>query len=307
MEKTKAKITHSNWYRLSASKECEVYSQMYCPENPKAIIQIAHGMSERSQRYEDFMQYLAENGFLVCANDHLGHGKTANGKFGVFAQKEGGFDFVIEDIHRLFMQVDEKYPNLPKILLGHSMGSILSALFADRHDYLTKLILMGTPSYNVMINIIEKSLKKRVAKNGYNYKSKLWNRVIWGKEPVDRLGKIKRYSWLTSKQEVVEQFVDDDLCGHPFSDSANLELMSGLKKWGAGNWGKNIPNIPIMFIAGTKDKVGTYGKGPKKYYKMLSKTHTKLTLKLIEGDRHEVLSEKNNQDCYQYILNWLVS
>ncbi|MFI3324888.1 MAG: alpha/beta fold hydrolase [Clostridia bacterium] len=293
------------WYRKSASGECDVFSQIYIPENPKAIIQIAHGMTEHSGRYKEFMAFLAENGYIVCANDHLGHGKTANGEFGVFAKKDGGFDFVIKDMHNLFVQVKADYPQLPVILFGHSMGSILSALFADKYDYLSKLILMGTPNYIKAIDFFVYKLEKSVRKNGYTHTSKIYNRLINGKMSTDYDEKVKLYAWLTSNEKIVREFVDDELCGNPFADSANLEMLAGLKKWGSANWGENIPDIPVLFIAGTKDKVAGYGKGAKKHYKKLAKSHSKLTLKLNKGERHELLNEMNKTETYRYILNWL--
>lgn len=298
-------MKHTEWNRPSSSGECEIYSQMYTCDNPKAIVQIAHGMSERSERYKDFMLFLAGNGYVVCANDHLGHGRSRNGEMSFFANKPGGFDYVIEDMHTLYQEVGSAYPDIPMILLGQSMGSILSALFADRYDYLSHLILMGTPAYNKAIPVIEAYLRHCVKKQGYIYESKLLNRVIWGKEPNSRAEQIKHHGWLTSDTDIVEAFLDDELCGAAFSDSANLEMMSGLRKWGAGNWGANIPDIPIMFMAGTEDRVEGYGKGTQYYYKLLENTHTHLTRKLIEGNRHEVLNERNKMDTYQYILKWI--
>ena len=43
---------------------------------PKAVVQIAHGIAEHADRYTDFMRFLADNGFAVAADDHLGHGKS---------------------------------------------------------------------------------------------------------------------------------------------------------------------------------------------------------------------------------------
>ncbi len=298
-------MEHKEWYRPSSSEEGEIYSQMYTCENPKGIIQIAHGLSERSERYKEFMVYLANNGYIVCANDHLGHGMSGQGEWGIFAKKAGGFDYVIQDMHTLFEEVGEAYPNLPKILLGQSMGSILSALFADRFDYLSKLILMGTPAYNKLVGIGVYALQRSVKKHGYAHKSNIWNRIIWGKEPKEREKQIEHHGWLTSDVSIVEAFIDDELCGAPFYDSANLEMLAGLKKWGSGNWGKHIPDIPILFMAGTKDKVSEGEKGPTYYYNLLKDSHSHLTLKIIEGNQHEVLNEKNRMDTYLFILQWL--
>lgn len=302
-------MEHIEWYRPSSSGECEIYSQMYTAENPRAIIQIAHGMSERSERYRDFMIFLAENGYIVCANDHLGHGKSRNDEFCVFSNKAGGFNYVIEDMHLLFLEMENKYPNLPLILFGQSMGSIAAALFADRYDYLSKLILMGTPAYNGFIDVLEKGMSLSVKKHGYRHKSKIWNKITGGKLPEDREKKIEHYAWLSSNRKSIEELVDDELCGIEFADSTNLEVMSAIKKWGkqgkTGPWGKNIPDIPILFMAGTEDKVANKGKATEYYYDLLKNTHSKLSLKLVEGNKHEILHETDRAVSYAYILGWL--
>ena len=46
----------------------------------KGIVQIAHGMSEHKERYEDFIRFLCEHGFVVLINDHRGHGQSVRTK-----------------------------------------------------------------------------------------------------------------------------------------------------------------------------------------------------------------------------------
>lgn len=299
-------MAYKEWYRPSASEECEIYSQCYDCEEPKAILQIAHGMAEHSGRYKEFMEYLASQGFVVCANDHLGHGRTGKGNLGVFANKPNGFDYVIEDIHLLFEEMKKEYFDLPLILLGHSMGSILSALFADRYDYLSGLILMGTPVQNPISGIAIYGLTRSVNKHGYAYESKIWNRMMWGKEPVDRKKQMKHREWLTRDEQIITDFIEDELCGVSFKDSANLELVKGLKKWGEPTWGEKIPDIPILVIAGAKDKIGGKGKGPTYYYQKLKAGHENVTLKLLPDNKHEVLNEYEKEETYEYLRNWLV-
>lgn len=298
-------MIHKEWFHLSSDKKTMIYSQSYTNDHPIAIVQIAHGMSERSERYKAFMMYLADKGYLVCANDHLGHGKSSQYEQVIFANHEGGFDYMIEDIHLLFKEVKLEYPTLPIILIGQSMGSIMSALYADRYDDLSKLILMGTPSYNFFVKVMKKGLKRSVRKHGYTRTSKLWNKLIFGNIPEDIEGKVKHYGWLTRDENVVRTFVEDKLSGHLFTDAANLEVMSGLVKWGNTKWGNNIPNIPVLFIAGTKDKIAGYGKGANTYYQHLKKNHPQCSLKLIKDNRHEVLNELNKDETYQVLLDWL--
>lgn len=114
-------------------------------ENIRGIVQIAHGMAEHSLYYEDFAEYLARKGFIVAANDHLGHGKSVSrgGIYGYFG--DGGCKNLVEDMHRLFSLLHSSHEELPYFLIGHSMGSFLARSYAAKYsDNLAGLILLGT-------------------------------------------------------------------------------------------------------------------------------------------------------------------
>ena len=78
---------------------------------PIGVVQIAHGMAEHIGRYSDFASFLASNGFVVCGNDHLGHGKSVNdsSEYGFFAEKDGHIRLV-DDMHILTKIMKKKYP-----------------------------------------------------------------------------------------------------------------------------------------------------------------------------------------------------
>ena len=121
------KIQYREFTRPSACGEGEVFSRSWQPDAaPRAIIQIAHGMQEHAGRYDRFARRLAENGWAVYANDHIGHGKSAMGHIGTFSMMPGGFEFLLADMHTLFAYARDEHPDLPCALLGHSMGSIAS-------------------------------------------------------------------------------------------------------------------------------------------------------------------------------------
>ena len=92
---------------------------------PVAVIQIAHGVCEHIDRYDDFARFLASKGYVVCGNDHIGHGKSVESMedLGFTAEKEGYRRFV-DDMHILYSIMRHKYPELPYFLFGHSMGSL---------------------------------------------------------------------------------------------------------------------------------------------------------------------------------------
>ncbi|MEG1028175.1 MAG: alpha/beta fold hydrolase, partial [Oscillospiraceae bacterium] len=115
-------------------------------ENPKAILQISHGMCEYFLRYTKFAEYMNKNGFIVCGNDHIGHGKSISKSSdrGFFAQNNG-HNYLIDDLHKVTTVIKEKYPNLPLILLGHSMGSLILRYYLTKYAYeLNGAIICGT-------------------------------------------------------------------------------------------------------------------------------------------------------------------
>ena len=82
-------------------------------KNPRAVFQIAHGASEHIGRYDDFARLLAANGFVVCGNDHLGHGKSVSSvkELGFFAEEDGDMRLV-DDVHILRNMMHKRYPQL---------------------------------------------------------------------------------------------------------------------------------------------------------------------------------------------------
>ena len=98
--------------------------------DPKAIVQTAHGIAEHIDRYREFMEFLAQNGCLVVANDHLGHGKSINGPedLGFFAARDG-WNYVLRDMEKLHDRTVKEHPGLPYVMFGHSMGSFLTRTY----------------------------------------------------------------------------------------------------------------------------------------------------------------------------------
>ena len=71
------------------------------PEEPRGVVQIVHGVGEHIGRYETAARFLTRQGFLVCGEDHLGHGNTVqDGRYGAFAP-QNGWKLVVADIARL--------------------------------------------------------------------------------------------------------------------------------------------------------------------------------------------------------------
>ena len=99
---------------------------------PAGILQIAHGVAEYALRYEPFARFLNAHGFLVVANDHLGHGESvAEGAPRLYFGEKGSWQHVVDDMYTLRCRTGEAYPELPYFIMGHSMGSFLTRTYLD--------------------------------------------------------------------------------------------------------------------------------------------------------------------------------
>ncbi|MEG2037436.1 MAG: alpha/beta fold hydrolase, partial [Ruthenibacterium sp.] len=148
-----SKVTKDTVRYKSANGTDEIVGYYYtCEEiKPKAVLQISHGMCEYIGRYDAFADYMAQHGYAVCGNDHLGHGETSRGEGGVdgyFADKDGR-KYVLQDLHRMNCLASKRFPGLPILLLGHSMGSFFARLYAGTYpETIQGLILSGTGGPN---------------------------------------------------------------------------------------------------------------------------------------------------------------
>ncbi|MEG2020893.1 MAG: alpha/beta hydrolase [Oscillospiraceae bacterium] len=295
----------------SASNTCDVAGYIYKCEavTPRAVLQISHGMCEFIGRYDNFANFMVEHGFIVCGNDHLGHGKTsdnAGGLDGFFAEKDGR-DFVVEDLHKMNEIVSEQYPNLPIILLGHSMGSFLARLYAVRYPKTIKaLILSGTGGANPLggIGIV---LTKIIGKiKGSKYRSELINNIAFGSYLKQIPQHKTPYDWISHDEALVDIYKNNKKCTFIFTVSAFNDLMCTLRDVNTVQWAEKLDkNMPIYMFSGDKDPVGDYGKGLAAVEKLIQNAGVKdFTFKLYKDGRHEMLNETNRNEVYEDVLNW---
>ena len=284
---------------------------LYLPEEPKAVVQIVHGMAEHIGRYDAFMTYLAENGCIVCGHDHLGHGKTAENddELGFFASKNGDA-LVCEDTLAFGKAVKEEYPDLPLILLGHSMGSFIARRTVHLHpEACDALIIMGTGGKNPLsaIGLGISSLIK--ATRGEKYISKLVLSVAFSTYNKRTGGEKYSFDWLTCDEKEIEKHDADKFCTFLFTVSAMRDLIRLQSLANSKAWYAEIrKDLPIFIVSGAEDPVGNYGKGVEEVYaSLIAEGVTDVTRKIYPAMRHEILNEVNRQTVYEDILSFISS
>lgn len=281
----------------------------YVPKKPKAIIQIAHGMSEHKERYEKIMSFLCDNGFLCVANDQRGHGKSIKDEkdLGYFYDPTG--EYVVEDFHQITNYIKDKYPNLPVYLLGHSMGSLIIRKYIKKYDKdVEKLIVCGSPSENNFTGFGIFLTKLIMIFKGDRYRSKLLNKISIGNFDKYFKGEPKD-SWINSDPVIVKEFKEDKKTGFIFTTNGFFNLFTLLKDtYSRKNWQVNNPDLKILFIAGEADPVIVNKSAWLNSMTFLREIgYNNIDYLLYPNDRHEVLNEVNREEVYKDLLKFLNS
>ena len=274
---------------------------VYIPAgDPVGILQVVHGMTEYIGRYDRFMTEMAEAGFVVCGHDHLGHGQTADpSEWGYIAPKNG-WDILCRDAKAFGDEVRKEYgQELPYILMGHSMGSFIARLTAEKYVKPDALIIMGTggPNPAAGVGIALTGLVK--AFRGGKHISKLVYMLAFGgyTKPFKKENDI--YAWLTNDRAVRDVYRKDPLCTFLFTTSAMGDLIRLTKESNRAAWFKALPDgLPILLVSGKDDPVGGMGKGVGTVYRKLQKAGKQVTCHLYEEYRHEIL----NDTCYDLVV-----
>ena len=150
-------------------------------KEPKGILQISHGMSEYKERYLPFMRYLCERGYLCAIHDHRGHGKSVKFQEDLGFTYGGGAQAMLQDIRTVNRKIHAGYPELPVILMGHSMGSLAVRAFIAEHDScVDMLIVCGSPSYNTAMPLGVGIAKLEKTFFGSRHRSKLIEAMSFG-------------------------------------------------------------------------------------------------------------------------------
>lgn len=305
-------VEYSEFNFLSSDGKNQIHVNKWCPVDGeyKGIVQIAHGIAEYGMRYDDFARFLAEQGFLVVANDHLGHGESlVDDAPMIYFGEEESWWYAVDDIEKLRVLMHMEYPELPYFIFGHSMGSFLTRSHLIRHGgKIDGAIICGTgflSSLKILGGKILANIEiRRFGRKGH---SKLADKLAF--DGYNDMFKPNRtgFDWLSLNEDNVDEYIKDPLCGGRTTLGLFRELLDGLIYI---NSKKHIETMskeqPILFISGDQDPVGEMGKGVKKAYKAFNEAGIKdVQLKLYEGLRHEILNEKEYQKVYDDVLNWL--
>ncbi|KPU44811.1 lysophospholipase L2 [Oxobacter pfennigii] len=299
-------------FTFISHEEVSIHTYKWIPKENvkiKGAVQISHGMAETAARYDRFASFLNNKGYIVYANDHRGHGKTAGQKENLGFAGKDSFNFMLKDMIKLTEIIRRESNDIPIYLFGHSMGSILAQryIISNGQD-INGVILSGTfGNQGIMIDIGIKIARMEMASKGERHQSIRINKMTTESYNNAFSPNRTKSDWLSRDTEEVDKYVNDPYCGYIMSSGFYYDFFRGTK---AAHKKENIKNIrrdlPIYLFSGELDPVGKNCKS----VLWLIREYQKLgicdvTYKFYKGGRHEMLNEINKDEVMNDVLAWL--
>lgn len=286
----------------------EIKGTIIIPDQPIGVLQIVHGMSEHRRRYLPFMQEMAKQGWSCVIHDHRGHGESVKDSddLGYFYDSSG--TYIVEDVHQLTYYMKQHYPNLPYVLFGHSMGSLVVRAYTKKYDYeLNGLIVCGSPSKNNLLPFAQTLAFMIYKLKGDHYRSKLIQHLAFSSFGKRFGNKPSENGWICSDSAVVKAYDNDEKCGFIFTANGFRSLWKLMANvYDKDDWGLLNPQLPILFIAGKDDPcIMNEHKFIQAFTMMKKIGYQNVKAKLYPHLRHEILYETDKETVYEDILKFL--
>ena len=299
----------------SADGASTIHARIWWPADPAArtaprgVVQLVHGMSEHVGRYDAFARFLAERGFVVAADDHIGHGASAAPERRGVLPAHGGADALVADEHQLRgLLATRVAEGTPYVFFGHSMGSFITrAYLAEHGDGVAAAVICGTGTVPALTSHAANLLARLLsAVRGEDFRSKLIDSMGVGAY-ARQVDSDDDLAWLSVNPDNVAAYRADEACGFMFSVGGYATLTELTARACSLACAQAVPhNLPLLFVSGEEDPVGDMGAGVRKAAELAHQGGSRdVTVRLYKGMRHEILNERNGRRVMEDVLAWI--
>jgi alpha-beta hydrolase superfamily lysophospholipase len=304
-------MSRTSTFTLTTADGVDLFAYCWLPiEQPKAVVQIAHGLAEHAGRYARLADALTSAGYAVYANDHRGHGRTVKSvdDLGFFAERHG-WRKCVNDLWQLNRHVAAIHPGLPIVLLGHSMGSTLAEQFMGEYgDVLSGVVLSGANGKPTFLAKIAGAFTwaERV-RLGARGRSKLVQSLTFDAFNNKFAPARTAFDWLSRDPAEVDKYVADPLCGFSATVQLWIDLLDGWTAVSRPAHRNRVPKaLPLYLIAGGHDPVSGSTRQLEPWiaeYRAAGVVN--LTHQFYPGARHELFNETNRDEVTGNLIGWL--
>jgi alpha-beta hydrolase superfamily lysophospholipase len=298
-------------FTLQADDGQSIHVYHWSPaEEPRATIQIVHGLAEHAARYKRLAERLTAAGLDVYASDHRGHGKTANETrdLGFFAEHDG-WHRVLGDLVQLDDRIAAEHTDRPRLLLGHSMGSFFAQHLAIEEGARWRgIALSGSAGpigpLRTIGHWVARFERWRVGSRGV---SGLLHQMSFGDYNKPFKPARTEFDWLSRDEAEVDKYVADPLCGFRATAGLWVDLLGGLGELHKPVAVARVPrDLPIYVVAGSRDPVSNGTKTLRTLLDLYAAARlTNVTHRFYEDGRHELLNDTNRDEVIGHLVEWI--
>ena len=291
-------------FTLASTDGVDVFSRRWLPAGtPRAAIVIVHGAAEHSGRYARVADVLQGEGYAVYALDLRGHGQTA-GSTGRGRIGPSGMAGVLADIDALIRHARTEVDDVPVVLFGHSMGSVVVQAF-----------MVGAPP-DVSAYVLSGTMGPAEGTEEFVAGMRAAVEAGMADEPLDALAGYNAsdeptrtsYDWLSRDEDEVDKYIADPLCGddNPLTYGYVAVLLETIAEVMEPDAIERIPkHVPVLLLTGDRDPVSENGAQVRELERRLRDAGLDVTARYYEGARHEVLNETNRDEVHRDLVEWL--
>jgi len=258
----------------------DLYARSWKGEDkPKAVICLVHGMGEHSGRYYHLGEFFANRNISVLAMDLRGHGQSM-GKRG----HTKDYQCLIQDIDILIEKAKEIFPDIPRLIYGHSLGGNLVLSYSFNRPHNNDPIIITSPW--IKLSFEPARIKVLLAK------------MLGGLLPGFSQKTGLNPDHLSANPSIGADYVKDTLV----HDKITVSMYLGILKAGSEILSRNDLGNSCLILHGTEDKITSW-----KASKEFSSNNTTVEIKLWPDNYHELHNEDNRDDIMEYTYNWINS
>lgn len=286
----------------------DISVMVVAPESePKAVLQLAHGVCGCKERFLPFMVYMSQKGIACIAGDHRGHGKSVRSAEDLGYMYKGGYLALVDDMRMITEWAHDAYPAKPIYLLGHSMGSMAARIYTKYDDSsIDGLILVASPSKEP-IAAFARLITGLLCAVGLSHHRMTLSQSFTSRKYNRRFASEGKQAWLCTDPESRRVFIDNPVCNFTLTANGVYNLLSMMADtYRADKWDVSNPSLPIYFISGSEDPLML---GEKMFHRSVQnicdRGYTDVTSAIYPYMRHEVLNEIGKEEVWNDILDFI--